>query len=129
MTSSPLCTARTARWPLSLSLPGPTARTRPRCGFCLALSGNKMPPAVTSSASSGSTTTRSSRGRTLKLMSFSFAMIVFSVLFLVITSCPCHPYHPCHPYLPYHPYHPYHPYLHRGGRGRPLSSPSQGCPR
>src|SRR5437016_2255586 len=34
-----------------------------------------MPPAVFSSASSGSTTTRSSSGRIFRLTSFSFAMI------------------------------------------------------
>src|SRR5437016_2772058 len=39
------------------------ASTRPRCGFCFAVSGNKMPPVVFSSASSGSTTSRSSNGR------------------------------------------------------------------
>ena len=54
---------RRAGRPLSRSLPGPTASTLPRCGFCLAVSGSRMPPAVFSSASSGSTTTRSSRGR------------------------------------------------------------------
>src|SRR5438132_8618250 len=34
-----------------------------------------MPPAVFSSASRGSTTTRSSRGRTLRLVSFSLATV------------------------------------------------------
>src|SRR5579871_2868418 len=76
MTSSPFCTASSTRLPLSRSLPGPMARTRPRCGFCLAVSGNRIPPADFSSASNGSTTTRSSNGRIRKLMSFSFAMIL-----------------------------------------------------
>ena len=47
--------------------------TVPRWGFSLAVSGSTMPPAVTSSASFGSTTTRSSKGRKLML---SFAMIL-----------------------------------------------------
>src|SRR5262245_24037174 len=58
---------------------------RPRCGFCLAESGSRMPPDVFSSASSGSTTSRSSKGRIRTLPLFSFA-IVFSVqafLFLI----------------------------------------------
>src|SRR5262245_49226527 len=86
MTSSPGATDGGKRSPLSCSLPGPTARTRPRCGFCLAVSGSRMPPAVFSSASSGSTTTRSSSGRTFRpLVSCtagcrSRAMIAFPVL-------------------------------------------------
>ncbi len=61
-----------ARLPLSSSLPGPTAMTVPRCGFSLAVSGSTMPPAVFSSASIGSTTTRSSRGRSLSLPCVKF---------------------------------------------------------
>src|SRR6516162_9148603 len=70
-TSSPLTTLSVARSPLSRSLPGPVATTRPRCGFCFAVSGSRIPPAVFSSASSGSTTTRSSRGRIFRLVSFA----------------------------------------------------------
>ena len=44
-------------------MPGPTARTLPRWGFSLAVSGRTIPPAVFSSASICLTTTRSSRGR------------------------------------------------------------------
>src|SRR5262245_36276278 len=82
MTSSPLPTTRAARLPSSRSLPGPVARIRPRCGFCFAESGNRMPPAVFSSASRGSTTTRSSRGRTLMslLMSYPFDEDCFVIM-------------------------------------------------
>src|SRR5262249_49799904 len=62
-TSSPSTTPIAARSPESSSLPGPTAITRPRWGFSLAVSGNTMPPAVFSSASICWITTRSSSGR------------------------------------------------------------------
>src|SRR4051794_33892199 len=67
MTWSPTATDSSPRLPLSSNLPGPTASTLPRCGFSLAESGSTMPPAVRSSASTGSTTTRSSSGRIRKL--------------------------------------------------------------
>src|SRR5205823_37971 len=59
-TSSPSTTPIGARSPESSSLPGPTARTRPRCGFSFAVSGRTIPPAVFSSASICWITTRSS---------------------------------------------------------------------
>src|SRR4051812_12816147 len=102
-----------------------------------------MPPAVFSSASSGSTTTRSSSGRTFRLTSFSFAIGVIPHSYVLanrlrklpglvckhpaaytagspvcLTSCrPCHPSRPC---LPFHPCRPCLP-CRRGGRddGRP----------
>ena len=67
-------TANAERSPLSRSLPGPAARMRPRCGFCLAVSGSRMPPEVFSSASSGSTTNRSSSGRTFNALASFFAI-------------------------------------------------------
>src|SRR5688572_9027320 len=76
MTSSPFWTLRAARLPSSRSLPGPTAITLPCCGFCLALSGSRMPPAVFSSASRPSTTTRSSSGLRFSGASFVFAMMM-----------------------------------------------------
>src|SRR5207237_5886830 len=77
MTWSPTETESSPRLPLSSSLPGPTARTLPRCGFSLAVSGRTMPPAVRSSASTGSTTTRSSRGRILIFgISESFCVVL-----------------------------------------------------
>src|SRR5262249_3141648 len=68
-TSSPSATPIGARSPESSSFPGPTARTSPRCGFSLAVSGSTMPPAVFSSASICRITTRSSRGRILSMRS------------------------------------------------------------
>src|SRR5579884_639379 len=124
MTSSPFCTESVRRSPLSVSLPGPTANTRPRCGFCLAVSGNRMPPAVFSSASNGSTTTRSSKGRIRKLISFSFAIVnilhsfgrdlnesINALRYASRLNEPLFTSSPCHPCRPYHPYHPYHPCL------------------
>src|SRR5437868_1312886 len=64
-TSSPTLTFRACRSPVSRSLPGPAARMRPRCGFCLAVSGSRMPPVVRSSASSG---------RTFRFTSVAFAI-------------------------------------------------------
>src|ERR687892_2779737 len=48
--------------PSSSHLPSPTARTLPRCGFSLAVSGRTMPLAVVSSSSIALTITRSPRG-------------------------------------------------------------------
>ena len=48
--------------PLSLRLPGPTASTRPRCGFSFAVSGRTIPLAVVSSSSRASTMRRSPSG-------------------------------------------------------------------
>src|SRR5579884_142024 len=152
MTSSPLAIDMAARLPSSRSLPGPTATTLPRCGFCLAVSGSKIPPAVFSSASRGSTTTRSSSGRTLTSTSFSFAigevpfkscqllesrdrkgavllprsLTVAALRQLFATSCPCRPCHPCHPCLPYHPCRPCHG-RHGVRPDLPFSFPE--CPR
>src|SRR5262245_32331691 len=67
-------TATGERLPSSRILPGPTARTLPRCGFCFAVSGSRIPPVVCSSASSASTTTRSSSGRIATLPSSFFAI-------------------------------------------------------
>ena len=51
-TSSPLATSSGMRFsPSSSHLPSPTARTLPRCGFSLAVSGRTMPLAVVSSSS------------------------------------------------------------------------------
>src|SRR5699024_3849450 len=50
------------RSPLSSKRPAPTATTSPSWGFSLAVSGMTRPEAVVCSASSGLTTTRSSRG-------------------------------------------------------------------
>src|ERR1700759_4952838 len=63
MTLSPTDTSTGMRSPpVSLKRPGPTATTSPSCGFSLAVSGMTRPDAVVSSASSGLTTIRSSRG-------------------------------------------------------------------
>src|SRR4051812_20540121 len=48
--------------PSSASLPSPTARTLPRWGFSLAVSGRTMPLAVVSSSSIALTISRSPRG-------------------------------------------------------------------
>src|SRR5262245_38974709 len=48
--------------PSSSRLPGPTARTRPRCGFSFAVSGSTMPLVVVSSSSRTSTMRRSPSG-------------------------------------------------------------------
>src|SRR3954462_11694647 len=61
-TSSPSATSSGTRWPLSSSLPSPTARTLPFCGFSLAVSGRTMPEAVVSSSSIALTIRRSPRG-------------------------------------------------------------------
>ena len=50
------------RWPLSSSLPSPTARTLPFCGFSLAVSGRTMPEAVVASSSTALTIRRSPSG-------------------------------------------------------------------
>src|SRR5688500_18443513 len=52
--------------PSSSHFPSPTARTLPRCGFSLAVSGRTMPLAVVSSSSIAFTMRRSPRG--LRLM-------------------------------------------------------------
>src|SRR5919107_1376843 len=62
MPLSPTATSRGTRLPLSSMRPGPIARTSPSWGFSLAVSGMTSPEAVVSSASSGLTTIRSSRG-------------------------------------------------------------------
>src|SRR2546423_648042 len=48
--------------PSSSHLPSPTARTLPRCGFSLAVSGRTIPLAVVSSSSIGRTISRFPRG-------------------------------------------------------------------
>src|SRR5690242_17178289 len=50
------------RLPSSSSLPSPTARTLPFCGFSFAVSGRTMPLAVVSSSSTALTIRRSPRG-------------------------------------------------------------------
>src|SRR3982751_2807078 len=62
MTLSPTATSSGTRLPLSSMRPGPIAWTSPSWGFSLAVSGMTSPEAVVSSASSGLTTIRSSRG-------------------------------------------------------------------
>src|ERR1700754_1650683 len=62
MTLSPTATSSGTRLPLSSMRPGPVAWTSPSWGFSLAVSGMTRPDAVVSSASSGLTTIRSSRG-------------------------------------------------------------------
>src|SRR5205085_8440985 len=82
-TVSPAFTASFERPPSLSSLPTPTATTRPRWGFSLAVSGRTMPPAVRSSASRRLIRTRSSRGFTF------FAMFAISPLEV-------HPAHAAH---------------------------------
>src|SRR5581483_2160094 len=60
--SSPSARSIGMNLPLSSRLPGPTARTRPRCGFSFAVSGSTMPLLVTSSSSRTSTIRRSPSG-------------------------------------------------------------------
>src|SRR3954454_8117945 len=60
--SSPSSRSIGTCWPLSSRLPGPTARTRPRCGFSFAVSGSTMPLTVVSSSSRTSTIRRSPSG-------------------------------------------------------------------
>src|SRR5439155_23360685 len=62
MISSPSATSSSTRFPCSSRAPGPTARTRPRCGFSLAVSGRTIPLAVVSSSSRISTIKRSPCG-------------------------------------------------------------------
>src|SRR4051794_30934792 len=62
MISSPSATSIGTSSPLSLRPPGPTASTRPRCGFSFAVSGRTMPLAVVSSSSRASTIRRSPSG-------------------------------------------------------------------
>src|SRR5258706_1671566 len=66
---SPAFTSMGWRFPSSPTLPGPAATTRPCCGFSLAVSGMKIPPAVFSSPSIRLTRTRSCRGRTFTVVS------------------------------------------------------------
>src|SRR5262249_13848830 len=94
MTSSPTATARGLRLPSSRSLPGPTASTRPRCGFSRAVSGSRMPPAVFSSASRGSTTTRSSNGRIFSLLAMSLSSRGLLGLHHAHATHATHPAHP-----------------------------------
>src|SRR3954451_2062000 len=61
-TSSPSATSSGTRWPLSSSLPSPTARTLPFWGFSFAVSGRTMPLTVVSSSSTALTIRRSPRG-------------------------------------------------------------------
>src|SRR5204863_8525615 len=62
MISSPSATSMGTMFPSSLRLPGPTARTRPRCGFSFAVSGRTIPLTVCSSSSRTSTIRRSPSG-------------------------------------------------------------------
>src|SRR6202165_1213851 len=66
-TFCPTLTSSAGRLPLSSTLPGPTARISPSCGFSLAVSGNKIPLLVTVSRDKGLTNTRSPSGRILTL--------------------------------------------------------------
>src|SRR5207247_5083907 len=68
MISSPSATSIGTSSPLSLRLPGPTARTLPRCGFSFAVSGRTIPLVVVSSSSRTSTMRRSPSGcRTIQM--------------------------------------------------------------
>src|SRR2546421_12311743 len=60
--SSPFLTSSGMRLPASSSLPSPTARTLPFCGFSLAVSGSTRPLAVVSSTSTARTIRRSPKG-------------------------------------------------------------------
>src|SRR5581483_281282 len=60
--SSPSSRSIGRNFPLSSRKPGPTARTRPRCGFSFAVSGSTMPLVVVSSSSRTSTIRRSPSG-------------------------------------------------------------------
>src|SRR5207247_6205633 len=62
MISSPSSTSILMYSPSSSRAPGPTERTRPRCGFSFAVSGSTMPLTVVSSSSSTSTIKRSPSG-------------------------------------------------------------------
>src|SRR5947209_11599211 len=85
------------------------ASTLPRCGFSLAVSGSTIPPAVRSSASTGSTTTRSSNGRILIL---GIALIPVAECVRVLNSeCKIalhHPFHASHAAHSSHATHPSH---------------------
>src|SRR5256886_10665398 len=60
--SSPSATSISMYFPSSSRPPGPTANTRPRCGFSLAVSGRTIPLTVNSSSSRTSTIKRSPSG-------------------------------------------------------------------
>src|SRR5215211_962845 len=60
--TSPWLTSSGTRWPLSSSLPSPTATTSAVCGFSLAVSGRTMPEGVVSSRSTALTSARSPKG-------------------------------------------------------------------
>src|SRR6266496_2779018 len=60
--SSPSATSISMYFPSSSRAPGPTANTRPRCGFSLAVSGRTIPLTVNSSSSRTSTIKRSPSG-------------------------------------------------------------------
>src|SRR5919106_578285 len=62
MISSPFSISIVMCFPSSSRGPGPTASTRPRCGFSLAVSGRTMPLLVVSSSSRASTMSRSPSG-------------------------------------------------------------------
>src|SRR5919106_4390807 len=62
ITSSPTSMSILMYSPSSSRGPGPTARTRPRCGFSFAVSGSTMPLTVISSSSRTSTIRRSPSG-------------------------------------------------------------------
>src|SRR5205823_9884327 len=62
MISSSSATSIGMCFPSSSRAPGPTARTRPRCGFSFAVSGSTMPLMVCSSSSRTSTIRRSPSG-------------------------------------------------------------------
>src|SRR5262249_45875792 len=62
MISSPSSRSILMYSPSSSRAPGPTARTRPRCGFSFAVSGSTMPLTVVSSSSRTSTVKRSPSG-------------------------------------------------------------------
>src|SRR5688572_14405790 len=71
MTSSPFLTLTGARSPVSRRLPLPTARTLPRLGFSLAVSGRTMPLLVLDSASTRLTRILSPRGRSFAMCQVS----------------------------------------------------------
>src|SRR5581483_11681775 len=77
-TCEPSLTSTGRRLPSSVRRPGPTAITRPCCGFSLAVSGRTIPPLDTSSRSEGLSSRRSASG--LTLVANATAIVVSSAL-------------------------------------------------
>src|SRR5579863_5175592 len=67
--------------PSSSRLPVPSATTSPSWGFSLWASGMMIPPFLVSTASSGLTSTRSARGRTLTDAMLVWFLLVFGLVF------------------------------------------------